>query len=200
MIIRIHDFVPRTRALGPYERFAIWFQGCNRRCTGCMSPETRDVDSGHLMRCDDVYNIILKQKDIEGITISRGEPFLQIDGLYELLSKIHEGTSLGVIVYTGYTISELKALECDRVNEMLDNYIDILIDGIYIEELNDDLSLRGSSNQNVIFLTERYLENENLFMKKGRSVEVRVKPKNIVMVGVPTKEILVKWNEVTNKT
>ena len=199
MFIRIHDFVPKTRALGPEERFAIWFQGCNRMCKGCMSPETRNVKSGHLIETEDIYNYILQQKSIEGITISGGEPFLQIDGLYELLAKICKRTTLGVMLYTGYTVTELRKLGNDRIDEILDSYVDILIDGQYIDELNDGINLRGSSNQNVIFLTDRYKGYRDLFNKKGRNVEIYATPKNVVMVGVPTKTTLQEWHKITAK-
>ena len=165
MFIRIHDFVPKTRALGPEERFAIWFQGCNRMCKGCMSPETRNVKSGHLVETEDIYKYILQQKSIEGITISGGEPFLQIDGLYELLAKICKRTTLGVMLYTGYTVTELRKLGNDRIDEILDNYVDILIDGQYIDALNDGINLRDRQIKCNI-MTDRYKGYRIYLIKK----------------------------------
>ena len=46
--VRLHNLVTHTTALGPGTRMVIWFQGCRRRCPGCMSPETWDMQGGVL--------------------------------------------------------------------------------------------------------------------------------------------------------
>ena len=59
--------------------------------------------------------------------------------------------------------------------------------------------LRGSSNQSVIFMTDRYKGYRDLFNKKGRDVEIYATPKNVVMVGVPTKTTLQEWHKIIAK-
>ena len=103
------------------------------------------------------------------------------------------------MLYTGYTVTELRNLGNDRIDEILDSYVDILIDGQYIDELNDGINLRGSSNQSVIFMTDRYKGYRDLFNKKGRDVEIYATPKNVVMVGVPTKTTLQEWHKIIAK-
>ncbi|MFP4308628.1 MAG: 4Fe-4S cluster-binding domain-containing protein, partial [Desulfococcaceae bacterium] len=48
-MLRMYGFLPKTRALGPHERFALWTQGCGRSCAGCMTPDARPLDGGFSM-------------------------------------------------------------------------------------------------------------------------------------------------------
>lgn len=52
-----------------------------------MSPETRSLNGGYMVYIDKLVELLLNIKDIEGITISGGEPFLQIESLYLLLQR-----------------------------------------------------------------------------------------------------------------
>lgn len=85
--VRIHRIVRSTTALGPGNRTAIWFQGCRRNCRGCMSPYSRALDGGTVWETGSLAKEICSIKDIEGITISGGEPFLQPEALYDLDRK-----------------------------------------------------------------------------------------------------------------
>ena len=77
--VRIHGIARSTTALGPGNRAAIWFQGCMRSCKGCMSPDSRPLNGGTEWIVDKLVGDICAIENIEGITISGGEPFLQID-------------------------------------------------------------------------------------------------------------------------
>ena len=123
---------------------------------------------------------ILSAPDVEGITISGGEPFLQSEGLFELITLLREKKDLGVIIYTGMCFSEVK-------NDKLVGLSDLIIDGEYREELNDGLSLRGSSNQNIIQLTSRYSDVIDVYGTKGRKIELHVFNDKVTMVGIPSK-------------
>ena len=63
--------------------------------------------------------------------------------------------------------------------------IDILIDGLYLEQLNDNLGFRGSSNQVVHFLSDRYLQEKDLFTQRQRDVEIHIQQNSLLVVGVP---------------
>lgn len=149
MKIRIHDFVESTTALGPGTRCAIWLQGCKRNCKGCMSPESRDMEGGYIEGVDSLAEHVLAINGIEGITISGGDPFYQPDALLELLKIIKSKSNLGVIIYTCFYFDELKEMNNAAVEEIITNLSDLIIDGPYVEELNDDGYLRGSSNQQL---------------------------------------------------
>lgn len=72
----------------------------------------------------------------------------------------------------------------------------MLIDGPYVDELNDGMNLRGSSNQRVIALTDRYEQNVCEYGTKNAEIEFFMKENKMVMVGVPTKELLDKFKNV----
>lgn len=192
--VRLHNLAYRTKVLGPGERFAIWFQGCKRRCKGCMSESSRPLNGGKLASISKLCDVIFSQTGIEGVTISGGEPFLQPEALYSLLERIHNNSSLGVIVYTGFTLDQLKELGNPWINKILSGYVDLLIDGEYVDELNDGKSLKGSSNQHVLFLTDRYLPYKELYEGTIRNAEVRLSGNEVFFVGIPSKETWHQWN------
>ena len=119
---------------------------------------------------------------MDGLTVSGGEPFLQADALAQMIDMIRKKKDMGVIVYTGYTIEQLQTIQ--EASALL-RRIDLLIDGPYIKELDDGLSLRGSSNQRIICLTDRYREFSGLYGKPGRETQVFTHAIHTNIVGIP---------------
>ena len=195
--VRLHNTARNTTALGPGLRAAIWFQGCNRRCKGCMTPDSRPLDGGYVKDVDELYSEIRAINNIEGITISGGEPFLQIQALYDLLSKIRSETDLGVIIYTGNTMDQLKGMQDPLVDEIITSLADIIIDGEYVDELNDGGSLKGSSNQVVNYITDRYKEYEELYNSKKRNIQVIIDKDKALLIGIPDRKTLETWKLTT---
>lgn len=198
-ILRLHNVVYHTKVLGPGVRAAVWFQGCHRRCKGCMSESSRPMDGGRLVRISRLCDAIVACQDIEGITVSGGEPFLQPEALYALLSNIRKRSNLGVIIYTGFTLDRLKALEDPWIGGVLNGLADLLIDGEYVEALNDGKSLRGSSNQQLHFLTERYLPQRALYEADTRNAEVMLKENQVFFVGIPSRNTWEQWQEAVRE-
>jgi len=152
--LNIHALVPFSRANGPGNRLVVWVQGCSRRCPGCFNPETHSHDPYCLMKVGEVFfRIVEASSRIEGITISGGEPMEQADALGSLLHRVRSETSLSVVFFSGYT---LKQIEKTERGAMLLEDIDILIDGPYIERYRSAQVLKGSSNQRLHLLTDRY--------------------------------------------
>lgn len=195
--VRLHNMIMKTTALGPGDRIAVWFQGCKKRCKGCMSPLSRSLDGGVVCSTEKIIDIICSAKGIEGVTISGGEPFVQIEQLHMILSEIKRRTSLGVIIYTGYTLEEIKTWNNNLANEILESLSDIVIDGEYIEELNNGTCLRGSDNQRVNFITDRYLAYKELYDSRQRDVQVFINNNKALLVGIPDKNTLKSWIETT---
>ena len=184
MKLRLYMTVKATEALGPFKRYAIWVQGCNKRCKGCIAPDAQPLTGGYSISVEDLATDILSAPDIEGITISGGEPFLQQDALCVLINLIQLKKDLGVIVYTGMKYCEVNATP-------LVQRCDLIIDGEYIEDLNDDKNLRGSSNQNAICVTDRYKQYvQQRFGSPGRKVEFIVNNRQVNMIGIPAKRML----------
>ena len=184
MQIDLYMTTPATESLGPFKRYALWVQGCNKRCKGCISPDAQPLDKGTGVSVEDLATDILSVPEIEGITISGGEPFLQQESLAMLVDLLRSKRDLGVIVYTGMRYSEIK-------DTPLAQRCDLIIDGEYIEDLNDDKSLRGSSNQSAICITDRYEKYvKTQFGIPGRKVEFIVRNQQVDMIGIPPKYIV----------
>ena len=180
MKLSVHMREPAVRALGPGVRYALWVQGCPRRCPGCVAPEAQALDGGTELETGALaWEILLS--GAEGLTISGGEPFLQAEALAELIRTVRRKRDLGVIVYTGYVYEELLA---DPAARALLEETDLLIDGPYVKELDDGKSLRGSSNQRVIPLTERYREELSLYGRPERPTEAFAHGAEVHYVGV----------------
>ncbi len=190
--MKIYNYVKSTKTLGPYNRFALWVQGCPFNCDGCMSPDSQDFNGGVEINISTIIDLILNEDNIEGITISGGEPFSQVKELVELLSIVKSKKDLGIIIYSGYTLQQLRNKNDSDINKLLE-FTDILIDGQYIDSLNDGISLRGSSNQKIHLLTDRYSDIfDNYYNKPIREIEIHMDDKNMMIVGIPIQETLYK--------
>ena len=172
--------------LGPYTRYCLWVSGCNRKCKGCISPESHDMYKGTPYSTGSLAWQIIPS-DVEGITISGGEPFLQAKALCELISMVKNHRDIGVIIYTGYLYEQLTELPYGKE---LTGLCDLIIDGPYIKELDDGKSLRGSSNQRIIPITDRYKDSLSLYGKYTRKVQTDSSNKlEIKYIGLPTNSI-----------
>ena len=152
MYINIHSVIKNSRVNGPGERFVIWTQGCRKGCKNCYNPETWSHYKNNLITIEEIIEEI-KNSSATGVTISGGDPFEQPEELFYLLTKIKQlSLSDGVIVFSGYTIEEIRVRE--ELRKSLD-YIDVLIDGLYIDEKRITNGLAGSSNQEFHFLSDK---------------------------------------------
>lgn len=156
ILINIHSIIPLSQINGPGNRMVIFFQGCDKNCPGCFNPETHTFETVKLYSPAEIFKKYPPNNRIEGVTVSGGEPFLQPDGLLELLKTAREDYNLSTVVYTGFAYKELKQKpECLPCME----FIDALIDGRFVES-NKETSLlaRGSANQRFYFFGNRYKE------------------------------------------
>lgn len=195
MKLQLHNIQDGVTVLGPGGRYGIWVQGCPRRCPGCMTPQSQPREGGSWVEVSQVAQAIL-DSGRTGLTISGGEPFLQAEALCELIGQVRQQRDIGVILYTGYTLAELRQ-SADPWVEALLGQCDLLVDGAYIEALNDGKSLRGSSNQNAIPLTERYRDWVGHYGTEPAKVEFFWKEDRISMVGVPTKAMLERFEQTS---
>ena len=192
--IRISWYIKKTDLLGPFLRSVLWVQGCSRNCPGCIAEYTHSPEGGKAVRISKIAERFITETSTEGMTITGGEPFLQADKLCRLIGEIKASRpNYGVIIYTGFTYEELTSSSEEKVRELL-CMTDILIDGPYVAELDDNKGLRGSSNQRVIPLTARYSDQMNLYTDlTGRRNSMVVKDSAFRMIGIPSgvsKEIM----------
>lgn len=188
MKLNIYITEKNITTLGPGNRFGIWVQGCHRNCEGCVAKISHNPEEGRWIDVGALSWEIINS-DVEGVTISGGEPFLQAEALAELIEKVRKLKDIGVIIYTGFLLEELEAVPGAK---KLLNLTDLLIDGPYIQELDDGKSLRGSSNQRVIPLSERYKDSLVLYGADGRETEVLRHSDKINIVGIPNKVSLLR--------
>ena len=196
--INYSHFVTNTEFLGPYKRSVLWVQKCCFSCEGCIAPEMQK-DGGHFADIKTLANILLSDEETEGVTISGGEPFLQAEALYEMLTLMKNKRDTGVIIYSGFTLDELRA-KSDSAIEKLLSLTDILIDGRYEKNLDDGIAYRGSSNQRIICLSERYKKvSETYYGNFARKTELRIDNGHIVLVGVPSESTLQAVRNIIDK-
>lgn len=186
---------PTTKVLGPGRRYALWLQGCDKRCPNCIFPQGQPQNhGGEFFSVEKIWSEIKSVPNLTGVTVSGGEPFLQAAALARLIKFLRDESELDVMIFTGYTISELQNRPDSATAFILSN-TDILIDGEYREELNTDSIYRGSDNQVIHFLSPKYLPFKDLIARtKNRSVEfVYRKDADFFMVGIPPKNFESKF-------
>jgi anaerobic ribonucleoside-triphosphate reductase activating protein len=201
-LLRLYAQASRTRALGPFIRHALWVQGCPFHCPGCMTPDARAFDTGEDIAVEALAEDILTRPDVEGLTVTGGEPFAQVAALAELVARVRARGNLGLIVYTGYQLDDLQqtARNDPDVRSLLDR-VDLLVDGPYIETLNNGAALKGSANQRVIPLSARYMDQLHLYgTDRPREVELHMDVDVDMLVGVPSPGQLNWWRSNSQKT
>lgn len=146
-MLSILNILEDTTVDGPGFRTAIYAAGCPNGCPGCHNPESWDINRGQWMSTDEILQKVLAD-DFADVTFSGGDPMYQPEGFAELASAIKRKSRKNIWCYTGYTFEKL--LKNPRQAQLLE-YIDVLVDGRYRQELrNEDLQFRGSSNQRLI--------------------------------------------------
>jgi anaerobic ribonucleoside-triphosphate reductase activating protein len=157
MTVRIQDILFETMADGEGLRTSIYFQGCRHYCQGCHNPQTWDMAGGYEVTIDYLLDLV-RDDEFSDVTFSGGDPLYQCDAVTELARRIKEETNKTIWCYTGYTCEEI--LGNDYLKQILP-YIDVLVDGPFVEELrNTDLPFRGSENQRII-IVDKYLKGES---------------------------------------
>ncbi len=185
--LNIAALCPSTKVLGPGKRFVIWVQGCCFSCNNCGSPEWRVMKSATLLYPEELAQRILAEPGLDGITISGGEPMLQAESLLRLVQILRTSRrEFSVLCYTGFTHDVLREKNDPYVNGFLAE-IDVLVDGPYIDELNDNMGWRGSANQRIHFLSGRHQEQAEEFTSRRRDIELFLFQEKYLVVGIPAK-------------
>jgi anaerobic ribonucleoside-triphosphate reductase activating protein len=179
--MRIHAITEYSMVNGPGVRTVIHFQGCKFACPGCFNPETHAMNDGKEMTLEKVLKLI--PVNIDGVTISGGEPFLQQEALLQLVRLLHE-LNYTVVVFSGFYRHEIERLKYG--NEILKS-TDVLIDGRFELQQISDEGLYGSDNQTIYFLSDRYKPSD--FEKREVEFSFDLEG-NTRITGFPTKELV----------
>ncbi|MFA7767419.1 4Fe-4S single cluster domain-containing protein [Streptomyces sp. NPDC048723] len=145
----------RCTVLGPGIRAVIWVQGCPLRCRGCVAAETLPFEGGTEHTVAELADWLCGLPDIEGVTLSGGEPFSQAAALAALLDSVRaRRPDFGAMAYSGFRYEVLRRGGPDR--RALLGRLDLLVDGPYVASRQHGLRWRGSSNQRIVALSDRY--------------------------------------------
>lgn len=151
--MRYHDIKKCDLLNGSGIRVTLFVAGCNHYCKSCQNPITWDPKGGLLFN-DEAKREIFAELDhdwCKGITFSGGDPLYpdNREGITALAKELKEKyPNKDIWLYTGFTYEEICDLEVME-------YVDVLVDGEYKEELNDvHYPWAGSTNQRVIDIKE----------------------------------------------
>lgn len=152
---------------GPGVRVSIFMQGCHFHCKNCFNKETWDFNGGKEFTDETIEEVLelCNKGHIKGLSILGGEPMnpVNIDGTTKLAKafkeKYHEKN---LWAWTGYKMDE------DLKGKEVLNYLDVLVDGQYVDELHDfTLKWRGSANQRVIDVQKSLKENNIVLLEES---------------------------------
>ena len=168
-----------SKVNGPGNRFVLWTQGCSKGCSECFNPETWSNNIFKELSPRQIFELV-KNFEVDGVTISGGDPLEQEDELLELLMLLSTiRLSKGVILFSGFTRAEISS---NFIRESCLRYIDVLIDGRYEKNLKVDFSLKGSSNQEFYFFSNKISSDELCF---DQEIEISSLEGDIMMTGFP---------------
>jgi anaerobic ribonucleoside-triphosphate reductase activating protein len=184
-----------VRTLGPGSRIGIWFQGCSIHCAGCMSRDTwAPAEPGERVPLTAVTDWVaaIPVDQVDGVTISGGEPFDQPEALGALVQSLRAMFPLvspdavravDLLVYSGYGYSQLAAEHAEIVAG-----VDALITEPYRQhEEGTQLRWRGSPNQRLVMVSElgrrRFAEHERAPADTG--LEIDADGGTVRLIGVP---------------
>ena len=147
--IRYYDI-----ANGPGIRSSLFVSGCTHNCKNCFNKMYQNFSYGRKLDADIAKEIYLSVENerVTGFNILGGEPLQQTNDsdLYNLVKEV-SSLNKPIWLWTGYTFEELLGLDnFSKIKQIL-QYVDVLIDGRFVEEQKDlSLFYRGSSNQRVL--------------------------------------------------
>ncbi|MGN0301720.1 MAG: 4Fe-4S single cluster domain-containing protein, partial [Anaerotardibacter sp.] len=128
MQLRMYGTASDSIVDGPGLRFSVFVQGCTHHCLGCHNPESQPHEGGYFQSVESLYEEILANKLVQGVTLSGGEPFEQCAACLEL-AKLLKEKGYSIWIYSGYLYEDLMAGKPDVLAPELLSYSDVLVDG-----------------------------------------------------------------------
>ncbi len=156
---RIHSIESFGTVDGPGVRLVVFLQGCPLRCIYCHNPDTWELSGGNEMSAAEIIDLYLKRKEFYsgGITVTGGEPLLQIDFVTELFILAKQNNIDTCIDTSGITFNSSNTEKMDTLMK----YTDLVM--LDIKHIDSDVhtSLTGKPNDNILLFAE-YLDNKNI--------------------------------------
>lgn len=150
MNIRLAGIIENSLTNGEDIRKVIFAQGCKHNCEGCFNPHTHSFDGGVVCDIDKIIESINKDKFIDGVTFSGGDPFEQPLEFAEIAKNIN----INIWCYTGYVFEYLlQEIENNNKPEWFEllSRIDVLVDGKFDKtRIDHSCKFKGSTNQRIL--------------------------------------------------
>lgn len=147
-------------------RVALFVSGCPFHCKNCSNPESWNPNYGKTFTSEVKEKLFkeLEKTYYRGLTLLGGSPLASynIEETTQLAREFKQRFSdeKDLWIYTGYSFE-------DVINFEVLNYTDILVDGLYVDELySPKLRFRGSSNQSIIDVKESLKQNKKILAKQ----------------------------------
>lgn len=198
-MLRVGGAETVTEVEGPGRRFALWLQGCSRRCRGCCNPHLHNFSAGEPVPAHELAARITTS-DSDGLTIVGGEPLEQLPGLKHLFDHLQTmGYDKSIMMFSGFSYAEIEA---DPEKLELVRRCDVLVAGPFVQQQAPDTRRWiGSRNQTVHFLGSRldFLKDE--WPAHKLEIEIHLDDEQISINGFPVGEknefeqIFVKFQE-----
>lgn len=184
-LLNVSELLTHTRVNGPGLRAAVWVQGCTLKCPGCFNAVTHPHRARTLMDPEALADQLMLPEH-EGLTILGGEPFEQAAACARLASRAAKhGKS--VVTYSGYTYERLRNSTRPDVLSLL-NATDLLIAGPFVAAArNGGAGWHGSSNQEFVFLSDRYDERIREQWEELPEIELHLSGTDVVVTGIPRR-------------
>lgn len=159
----IHSIETFGTVDGPGVRYVVFTQGCPMRCKYCHNPDTWEPNIGEKKDTDDIIRDYEKYKPFltgGGITVTGGEPMLQIDFLTELFKKARNKNIHTCLDTSGVMFNEENEAFMKKVDELMKYTSLIMLDIKHIDD-EEHKKLTGHSNKNILAFA-RYLNKKNI--------------------------------------
>lgn len=183
--------------LGIGTRLGIWTRGCTRMCPECSNPELQISDPSTDVSIPKLIEAV-QSYSFDGVTISGGEPFLQVHDLKELVEAFQNHGIEDILVFTGFTKEELEQMNNDDINYVL-SHISVLIDGPYDKSKPSNKILIGSTNQTVHILNPLFKDRYEEYMKGDKRVDILRFGNEVHFIGVPEPGYKEKYEKMLGR-
>ena len=159
---KIHSFESFGTVDGPGVRYVIFLQGCRLRCLYCHNPDTWEMHTNNLYSAEQVAKNALRYKnywgDRGGVTVTGGEPLLQIDFVLELFTLLKKKNVHCAVDTCGFTFVKENTESFNKHKALLEKADLFLLD---IKHIDDEQckKLTGQSNQHTLNFAKFLSEN-----------------------------------------
>ena len=172
---------------GPGLRYVIFLQGCPMRCQYCHNPDTWEMNRGQEMTVEEVLKSFYHNTAFYksgGVTVTGGEPMMQLDFLIELFTELHEGGFHTCLDTSGIVYQPKNEKVMEKIERLMDVTDLVMLDIKHMDESKHKV-LTAHSNEPILAFA-KYLD------KKGIPIWIR----HVVVPGITLyKEYLEQLGE-----